>query len=331
MPDISIIVPVYNVENYLRRCIDSILNQSLTNFELILVDDGSVDESGIICDEYASNDSRIVVIHQKNQGLSGARNSGIEIAKAKYLLFCDSDDTVDSHWCEFFYNVIKKNQNAFVVCDVLRVKHFQNNIPSIQDYQTKPIELNYFNLYKLGLSAYACNKVYNQEIIKTNHIRFDTSVRFAEDVGFNCIYYTHCVNCLFIPQKLYHYWQNDGSIMNRYYSNYLSLHLPLFKLRIPLIGEEDMEEYCDIWAFHFLNLLENVFDNRNTEMTLIEKLKYNQSIICSDEIQFCIAHASLKKENAFMMHLLKRKNYYLYWFLQQFINFKRMVANIIKR
>ena len=94
MPLVSIIVPVYNVEKYLKRCVDSILAQTFIDYELILVDDGSSDSSDIICDEYAAKFDKIYVIHQKNGGLSAARNAGMSIARGEYFLFCDSDDYV---------------------------------------------------------------------------------------------------------------------------------------------------------------------------------------------------------------------------------------------
>lgn len=96
MPKISIIVPVYNVEKYLRKCIDSILNQTFKDFELILIDDGSTDESGKICDEYNLKDNRIKVIHKENGGLSSARNAGLDIAQGEYIGFVDSDDWIES-------------------------------------------------------------------------------------------------------------------------------------------------------------------------------------------------------------------------------------------
>ena len=95
MPGISVIVPVYKVEKYLHECVDSILAQTFRDFELILVDDGSPDNCGAICDEYAAKDSRIRVIHQENQGLSGARNSGIDVARGEYITFVDADDSIE--------------------------------------------------------------------------------------------------------------------------------------------------------------------------------------------------------------------------------------------
>ena len=110
-PEISIIVPVYNVEKYLKRCIDSILNQSFTDFELILVDDGSTDNSGEIIDEYAIKDERIKVIHKENGGLSSARNVGIEYSKGNYIAFVDSDDYINKNMYKILYkNAIKYNQ-----------------------------------------------------------------------------------------------------------------------------------------------------------------------------------------------------------------------------
>ena len=106
MPIVSVIVPVYNSEKHLRRCVDSILAQSFIDFELILVDDGSVDSSGSICDDYAINDNRVSVIHKPNGGISDARNKGLEAAKGKYIMFCDNDDTVEPKWIELLYKYV---------------------------------------------------------------------------------------------------------------------------------------------------------------------------------------------------------------------------------
>ena len=104
MPKISVIVPVYCAETYLKKCIECILAQTFLDFELLLVDDGSPDNSGIICDSYASRDSRVRVIHKKNGGVSSARNEGLRQATGTYVMFCDSDDFVDSSWCIELYN-----------------------------------------------------------------------------------------------------------------------------------------------------------------------------------------------------------------------------------
>ena len=108
MAEISIIVPIYNVESCLRRCIDSILNQTFSDYELILVDDGSTDSSGMICDEYAETDARVHVIHQKNAGVSAARNRGLDASVGTYVMFCDGDDYISPDWTDFMYQTIRE-------------------------------------------------------------------------------------------------------------------------------------------------------------------------------------------------------------------------------
>lgn len=116
MPTISVIVPVYKVEPYLRQCVDSILAQTFTDFELILVDDGSPDSCGMICDTYANQDLRVRVVHQENMGLSAARNAGIGLANGEYLTFIDSDDMVSDAYLEKLYDVIGENNSDIAIC-----------------------------------------------------------------------------------------------------------------------------------------------------------------------------------------------------------------------
>lgn len=149
MPEISIIVPVYNVEKYLPRCIDSILAQTFTNFELILVDDGSPDNCGAICDEYAQKDSRVVVIHKENQGVSSARNRGLDVAQGKYIMFCDSDDKVDARWCELLHKAITRNPDAWVVSNLWRVDAL-NTCKAIEGQHTHGRKSQLFSSLQVG-------------------------------------------------------------------------------------------------------------------------------------------------------------------------------------
>ena len=131
MPEISIIVPVYNTEKYLHRCIDSILAQTFTDFELILVDDGSSDNSPKICDEYAEKDKRVRVIHQENGGVSRARNIGIDNSCGTYLMFCDSDDYVDKRFCEVMHKCATEYPDDCIICNAWREDTYGNNRISI--------------------------------------------------------------------------------------------------------------------------------------------------------------------------------------------------------
>ena len=121
MPKVSIIVPVYNTEKYLSRCLRSLMNQTLSDIEIILVDDGSTDRSSVLCDNYAEMDNRIKVVHKKNGGLSSARNAGIDIATGEYIGFVDSDDTISIDMYSKMIETAKKNNVDFVMTDYMRI------------------------------------------------------------------------------------------------------------------------------------------------------------------------------------------------------------------
>lgn len=177
---ISVIVPIYNVQSYLKRCIDSICAQSYTNIEIILVDDGSPDDCWKICDEYKAQDDRIVVVHQKNQGLSGARNSGINIAKGRYLCFVDSDDYIEAKMIEVLYSNIK-DYNADISCcghkDIYDSGHYKYNDKIEIDLFTAEDALKRF-LYTNKVDVVAWNKMYKRELF--DDVRYEEGKLFED-------------------------------------------------------------------------------------------------------------------------------------------------------
>lgn len=179
----SVIVPVYKVELSLPRCIESIINQTVTDFELILIDDGSPDRSGEICDEYAAKDSRIRVIHQKNGGVSRARNAGLDIARGEYIVFVDSDDWVDANYLECF----DKNNTDLCICGQKihgingTIEKTINNTELITQLHTESDIVHFFNQW---YAIMVWGKCFSHSIIKTNNIRFDESICYGEDTIF---------------------------------------------------------------------------------------------------------------------------------------------------
>ena len=174
MEKISIIVPIYNVEKYLEKCIKSILSQTYKNLEIILVDDGSPDKCGMICDKYKEIDDRIIVIHQENKGLSGARNTGLKNANGKYVCFIDSDDYINEHMIETLYENLIKTGSDISICDFFQVKENENikikkieNAVKIMNKQECLKKLLYHK-YKLDIVTW--NKLYKQELF--NNIEF---------------------------------------------------------------------------------------------------------------------------------------------------------------
>ena len=169
---ITIVLPVYNVEKYIRRCIDSILNQTFNNYELIIIDDGSTDNSGYICNQYKKLDNRIKIVHQDNKGLSNARNKGIELSNSKYITFIDSDDYIDNKYLEVLYSIMINNNADIVICNHIKIKENENNNATIIDNYNEEIitkEETYrrMNLgINIGMAVWS--KLYKTDIFKNN-------------------------------------------------------------------------------------------------------------------------------------------------------------------
>ena len=206
---ISVIVPVYNCEKYLDRCIESLINQTYKNIEIILINDGSKDNSLEICNKWQKNDNRIIVINKENGGVSSARNKGLEIAKGKYISFIDSDDYLDIN-C---YNTLLENNGNY---DVIVFNYYYDFINykkvGITNFGNGKFEYELFR--KNSIQGYACNKLYKSEII--NKIRFDEKIKICEDLLFNiniCIQ-NNGIRYRYFDTPFYYYYQNEESACN---------------------------------------------------------------------------------------------------------------------
>jgi len=228
---VSIIVPIYNVEKYLKRCVDSLINQTYTNLEIILIDDGSSDNSPEMCNSYAKEDSRIKVIHKKNGGLSDARNKGINIANGKYVMFIDSDDYVEIDIVETAVNAIDKFDSDFVIWGYYAdfVNQNEEHIQSIT-YTSMNGVLNpnkeefYLSSELLNLMGYAWNKLYKNEIIQKNNYRFKKGLSLVEDIVFNSEIFKSYHSISFIDKSLVHYMQRPRETLGgKFYEDQFEL------------------------------------------------------------------------------------------------------------
>lgn len=189
-PTVSVIVPVYNVEKYLRQCLDSILAQTFTDFELLLIDDGSPDTSGTICDEYASRDPRVRVFHQPNSGVSAARNVGIEQSKGELICFVDSDDWVEPNYCQTIVDSIGDAEmlifgTADVYPDGSRIIRYSGALPQQgKEGIEESVRMLMDNKTKADIFAAPWNKAFKSEIIKKENIRFVEGLFLYEDEVF---------------------------------------------------------------------------------------------------------------------------------------------------
>ena len=217
MEKISVLVPVYNAEKYIEKCIKSIINQTYKNIEIILVDDGSTDSSGKICDEYGKKDDRIIVVHQENKGLSGARNTGLDIAKGKYIMFLDSDDTFEKDACENLYNEIEKT-NADIAIGAHRVLYDSGKIIEKATHENSVLEPKIVLeriLYDDGIDLSAWGKLYKISLFED--IRFPKG-RLFEDSATTYMLVDKAKKIAVHSESKYNYIIRKDSISNASFS-----------------------------------------------------------------------------------------------------------------
>ena len=279
---ISIIVPVYNVEKYLEKCIESIVNQTYQNLEILLIDDGSTDCSGKICDEYAQKDKRIKVIHKENGGVSSARNKGLAEATGEYIGFVDGDDYIDKNMYEIMLKEIKKDTIEFVMCD-FNIVNPKDEMEEI-DLERYPIEVmrKVKSIEKFYPSSEVWRCLFMREQLK--NVKFDEDMNIAEDLKFICHYIlTNCKNnSIFIKRKLYYYVRRENSITET-----------------KEMKQDQLKIYCDFIQNRnqVMNALMNEKLEENRELTriIIEK-----TMMCFWKDIYYVLSQKLTKDNKFI-------------------------------
>lgn len=305
-PFISIIVPVYKIpEGYLRTCIDSILNQKFKDIEIILVDDESPDNCGEICEEYAAIDSRIKVIHQKNQGVSVARNVGIENSTGKWISFVDADDWLEPHYISEFYKITLNNNSDIIMCDCYvnySSREVKNKFFRDSEIKAKNKEKDRF------LLQYLCNKIYNddlatadigspwakiykREFLIKNDLRFNPALIRMQDNVFN-LYAFQLANSLYYKENyLYHYRKSEFSGFSRYTPNIIKYYELVFAELNEFIKKYNKTKefdtaksvkivksiyvYCKMYYFHNDNKKSYREVNNELRLLLKKDLYYN--------------------------------------------------------
>lgn len=275
MPEISIIVPVYKVEKYIHRCVDSILAQSFTDFELILVDDGSPDNCGVICDAYAASDSRIRVIHQKNQGQAAARNAGIEAAKGEWILFCDADDCYNQDVLGEYLNSLGRKEQSVLYCFNFydawpggiqkEIKYPETELMLFGTDEHLTCLSGRISHKSMGYSIW--NKIYSRELLNQFKIRFfersavGNKDDWAEDLTFN-LQYCMCVEQICVSEEPVYLLskhgtpeeQNENGLIGRL-DHMLRIFLELEKTPAYRQSPEIEEQFWKIVVWHMRRYL----------------------------------------------------------------------------
>ena len=317
MSEISIIVPVYNVEKYISENINSILSQACVDLELILVDDGSTDSSGNICDAYAKKDSRIKVIHQKNSGVSAARNTGIEIASGKYIVFIDSDDYLKPDYLSELYKAIISNPYSWCFCGFQEMDEkgavlWDCLYQTDKEYDIFPFS-EYGSVLHKKFASMLWNRIYELDIIKTYNIRFDETLSRSEDVLFNLEYGKYCKSFSVINKPLYlhrlYLNSEKEHLGSQQVDDLFFLNCKIYNARKQLTKEEDIRGLkTDFFHLFVKDLIALVHNDK-----LKEKDKRNEfkAMILSDSFAEVFQGADLSNENKKFVVALKLKSYNL--------------------
>ncbi|MEE0859635.1 MAG: glycosyltransferase family 2 protein [Acutalibacteraceae bacterium] len=312
MPLISIIVPVYNVEKVLHNCIESILSQTFTDFELLLIDDGSPDNSGAICDKYADRDSRIKVIHKENAGVSTARNTGFFNATGKYIVCVDSDDYINDDYLQSFINIVDKYPDAEMVwCGFSTVRNYEKSIIQKVNYNNDEITESdiseIMTLHEKWLDASPCNKLYLRENIVKNNLKMDINLSLGEDLLFNYSYIDICKNKkIYISNNCtYNYFRSQKeSLDNKFLPDMFEIYKYInSKLKYYIdkwnLDDKQKQIFYNSAYYSYERCLRNTFNNSN-KADKKEKYKINDKILRSSEFK-----AVLEKSDCIKYSLIK--------------------------
>lgn len=268
---ISVIIPVYKVEKYLEKCIESVLKQTYTNLQIILVDDGSPDKCGKICDEYAKKDSRIEVIHKANGGLSDARNVGISKVKGRYIGFVDSDDYIKEDMYEILLNLIKKYDADVSICNLYDVidgnEYIRNKENGIREYSRLDILKEV--LLDKNIQSYAWNKLYKKELF--DEIKYPIGKKY-EDIGTTFYVFEKCNKIVVTSEPEYYYLKRADSLVNNVTESTILDYTEIIIQRYLYI-KQNIEELRKYNNYYLTKTLITANNDIKTLKNVSEKLK----------------------------------------------------------
>lgn len=296
---ITVIVPVYNVIEYLDKCIQSIINQTYKNLQIIIIDDGSNDGSGELCDYYANNDTRIEVYHKENGGVSKARNYGYYKARGKYITFLDGDDWIDKEMIENLYLALIRSKTDLSICDFYYEYDKKTVVKDV--LYNQPVIINQYDLFLLAINpvyvgGFICNKLFKKEIldkISRKGDLFKNDLFYCEDLLLTCQYISLIESAIYLSKPLYHYKQRVGSATLDY--SYNPKILSLCKAYEKLIDIYSL--YCKdclpILKYNYVKININIkyriitYKSGNENLGLLEKniKKYFKELILDSNLK----------------------------------------------
>lgn len=319
---VSVIVPVYNAEKSLSRCIESVLEQSFTDFELLLINDGSKDKSGEICDGYAANDSRVRVFHKDNGGASAARNYGLDKATGKYICFIDADDWVDKDYIE---SLLPTEGEEIVVCSIVYEGNSGYKLILWESlYQSNVLYKHLDYIIEQMSVCSPCCKILRRDIIEENKIRFDVNVSAGEDMLFVYDYFSAGLDKIrTISQPLYHYYVADSGSLSHRIVDFATTEYVLWciKERIDKLSWVYNWNGNDSYKRLICTQLNNMVTYARNRPSFFERLKYMKRTVDNPHIRVLLSDVDYMvkrkrlngiKAFAFRISMLPLRLYYCF-------------------
>lgn len=339
---VSIIVPIYNSENFINRCMDYLVNQTYENIEIVAIDDGSKDNSLEILNQYAKKDKRIKVFSQLNQGPSVARNIGLEKSIGNYIMFVDIDDYIDLDMIRLLVKNIENSKSTLVLCD-------NNEVWSDRVEQRKILDDNATNISKSkviksiasGRAGLVCGKLFSKNIIDKHNIEFDKDVNMCEDQIFFLNISIHCEKFIYVPKSLYYYdRRNENSITIKYQKNAIDNQIYVINSIKEILNNSDLDhdEISLIINSRYMNAINYCISNEILDMKIsnIKSKLFNvKYIIQNNELKGDVGKITPSGIRESMIIKAFKKNNYIslsskYYILDKIVlPFKRYVRKLI--
>ena len=324
---ISVIVPVYRAEGCLERCVESILSQSHFNLELILVEDGSPDESGALCDRLAEKDSRIRVIHQENKGAAAARNAGLDLATGKFVSFVDSDDMVSSDWLAHLLEQTGEGRQL-PLCSHCGTKEQlgKEKELSVEAKKVYPAG-DYLSFLKAGIAGFLWNGLFSREVLESNHLRLreqNEKGDYNEDLIFCLSYLRQMESVCYVGYSDYLYDVHSDSLSHSYQSYYFDKFAEKFSLWLEFVREMNPQatslqnEVANHFRYYFFQALQLAFDAGEAQTF--------RRIILSKEMEQLMSLAEFPEENPKVVSLLKGRKAKSLWLFYQLHKIKQKIV-----
>lgn len=336
MEKVSIVIPVYNVEKYLEECVESIVNQTYNNLEIILIDDGSTDNTGQICEKLSCENEKIIALHQENSGVSAARNCGIRAASGRYIMFLDGDDYVLHNIVECFVNEMKNFDlvmSGYVIVDkrgVISRQHYDD-----RKFLSSKEFADQFYVYFPTIFNFVWGKLYNLDIIKNNNILFKEDIMMGEDLIFNVEYYCHVNKIHVLADEYLYYRVVNESLSRKHYSNVEKMNVKYFGAAKKFMEKEgcfsgkNLLKYYEVMLEDYLYALTILFQDSYIKRKVKEK-EFN--IICNSKL-FLESISKVRVSglhNTILVYCVHKKNFgILYCYLKFYFSLKRLLKQFL--